>query len=129
MKLSMDNLLSYDNLNSSISGGGTSTNVGSSGVNNLSYTDSPHNNYRNSNTPSSILNAKNNLVSSEYDSPCYSATGGSTSTNNAGSRLSTDRLLNNNTSSRNNMSNNNLSTSASLLDATTDDAMSSNFLF
>jgi hypothetical protein len=113
IKLSMDNLLSNDLVDS----------ANGAGVNATHHLDSPH--LRN--TPTSAannlslnkLNSSNNPVNSvlqttvnDCDSPTI---------NNINNRLSTggDRFHN-----RNNMSNNNLSTSASLLDATTDDAMS-----
>ena len=121
IKLSVDNLLSQETLNST-------------SANNLSCTDSPHNHHHNqkhsANTPtyhsannqstSSISNSNQNRSSNNLLNDCNSPT-----LANINSRLSTgDRLCN-----RTNMYNNNLSTSASLLDATTDDAMSSNQSF
>lgn len=145
MKLSVDNLLNTDAINNSSAPHGN---------NNLSHTDSPHfasNGHHNHNghhnnhhhhhnrqhSPTyqngTSRKSSNNLLSgaqttNEYDSPTvcnYSQNGGMNNINNiSNTRLSTDRLLNG--TARNNISNNNLSTSASLLDATTDDAMSSN---
>jgi hypothetical protein len=132
IKLSSDNLLSHETLNSS-----NNNNISNSHV------DSPHfNNQRiinNTNTPTTTnqslnngTNVKTNISSNNLlqnndicDSPTIMNNLNSTNPNNTiNNRLSTG--VHNN---RNNMSNNNLSTSASLLDATTDDAMSSNNLY
>jgi hypothetical protein len=129
IKLSSDNLLSHETLNSS-------NNNNNNNINN-SHVDSPHFNNRiinNVNTPTTTnqslnngANAKTNISSNNLlqnndicDSPTVMNNLNSTNPNNTiNNRLSTG--VHNN---RNNMSNNNLSTSASLLDATTDDAMS-----
>ncbi len=160
IKLSSDNLLSHEVLNSSATSNAAA-------ANNLSHTDSPHNarqqfqqkqqpqhqenHYVNvspyhhnqsgsagaavaagANVSAHRKHSSNNLLSNEYDSPTVGSTGAANPHNHGlitmsasasiSCRLSTDRLLNG--SSKNNMSNNNLSTSASLLDATNDDAMS-----
>ncbi|CAF0879713.1 unnamed protein product [Brachionus calyciflorus] len=99
IKLSVDNLLSNE-LNST-----------AHMTMNLSQTDSPHNNKK-----LSPQRAQQNNTLNEFDSPTLCP---QQITNKSLTRLSTDRLLN----GKQNMSNN-LSTSASLLDATTDDAMS-----
>ncbi len=135
IKLSVDNLLSNEMLNSTVL---------QNNLNNSNGINSPHycsNSQRVSGqftasgkTPTQLLqnmsetknnvsssaqfkkNSTNNLLSNiDYESPSVFNAG----TINVNTRLSRNR---------NNMSNNNLSTSASLLDATTDDAMSSNFL-
>jgi hypothetical protein len=136
MKLSIDNLLSSDILNTS--GSGVGGGGGGGGVNNLSHTDSPHLHGQQARQQLSPAHhtmparkSSNNILSShmgssnENDSPtlCNSYSQNVTTVNLTNARLSTDRLLNGN--GRSNISNNNLSTSASLLDATTDDAMSS----
>ena len=130
IKLSSDNLLSNETLNATV------VNTG----HNATHANSPHNiniSQRSSNqfhavagahtptltateasntTAKTKINSSNNLLAAgnapvECESPTLIC---------GNARLSTgDRRLNN-------MSNNNLSTSASLLDATTDDAMSSN---
>jgi hypothetical protein len=158
IKLSSDNLLSHEVLNSSVTSnvaaGGSANNN-----NNLSHTDSPHNarqqfqhkqenhyvnvspfhHHNQSGNTAAAANvsghrkpSSNNLLSNEYDSPMVGSTGAAHPHNHGlitmsasasiNCRLSTDRILN--ASTKNNMSNNNLSTSASLLDATNDDAMS-----
>lgn len=131
IKLSVDNLLSNEMLNSTVL---------QNNLNNSNAINSPHycsNSQRVSGqftasgkTPTQLLqnmsetknnvsssaqfkkNSTNNLLSNiDYESPSVFNAG----TINVNTRLSRNR---------NNMSNNNLSTSASLLDATTDDAMS-----
>lgn len=94
IKLSVDNLLSTE-LNSTAP------------TMNLSQTESPH-------VKKSPTRANNNQTEFESPTLCPQQV-----TNKSLTRLSTDRLLN----GKQNVSNN-LSTSASLLDATTDDAMS-----
>jgi hypothetical protein len=173
MKLSSDNLLSNDVLNSS-----NNANANNNNNNNLSHTDSPHNarphqllhlkqqqqqehhhyvnvsphhghlnlnnNNNNNNSSSSQQqqpqatrkHSSNNLLN-DYDSPKPNHAGHGplidarvtmSASASISCRLSTDRLLNGSkvatAGANNNMSNNNLSTSASLLDATNDDAMS-----
>ena len=145
IKLSVDNLLSHETLNMGTNGSHQNT----------SCTDSPHNqrqqhpnntptyhtNTRISNTQinnNSIANTKNssnNLLNNVLIGSNSGGVGCTNSINECDSptlalhmngRLSTGERLYGNTN-RNNMSNNNLSTSASLLDATTDDVMSSMF--
>ncbi len=133
IKLSSDNLLSNEMLNSSLQQQQHQT------ANNLSHTDSPHHlsnsvrlhhqQHNQTNSPSTTVtqsqvtykkNSKNNLLSNDYESPTL-VSNHQPQHVSINSRLSTDRILNN----KSNISNNNLSTSASLLDATNDDAMSS----
>lgn len=111
IKLSSDNLL-----------------AGGEGASNssTSHVDSPANSsgIRASNT-SKKNNSSNNLLNDYENSPGVGNTTINASTHHASSRLSSDRLLFNNINKSTLSNNNNLSTSASLLDATNDENMSS----
>lgn len=150
IKLSVDNLLSNEVLNSTVL---QNTNSVNSNLNSPHHVSSSSQrvsgqfclNNNNSKTPTQLLqsetNSANQTLSAKKNSSdnllAHVLTTTTTSTTtitecdspaliNASSNSTTNNRLSRN---RNNMSNNNLSTSASLLDATTDDAMSSNNFF
>jgi len=152
IKLSVDNLLSNEVLNSTVL---QNTNSVNSNLNSPHHVSSSSqrvsgqfclNNNNNSKTPTQLLqsetNSANQTLSAKKNSSdnllahVLTTTTTSTTTTTTITECDSPALINasstNNRLSRNrnNMSNNNLSTSASLLDATTDDAMSSdNFFF
>jgi hypothetical protein len=131
IKLSSDNLLSHETLNSSNQNANNDSprinrlNSNTNGINNQTPTTTNNNGCSTINVHKQA--SSNNLLQTNdiCDSP--SVINQLNTTNNANnSTLNNNRLSTGVHNNRNNMSNNNLSTSASLLDATTDDAMSSN---
>lgn len=155
IKLSVDNLLSHETLNGNMSNNHHNTSssdsphnqrqshsnhtpthhsnvrVSNSHISNTSITNNNHSKNSSNNLLTSVLSSVGLCNSNNNNNNCNGANANldcdsPTLTNHINGRLSSGLYGNMN---RNNISNNNLSTSASLLDATADDVMSSMFIY